>query len=34
MRDVTLKEIRETNKEKVIGEFLNNEGNIDYKNLI
>ena len=34
MRDVTLKEIRETNKEKVIGEFLNDEGNIDYKKLI
>lgn len=34
MRDVTLKEIREINKEKVIGEFFYQEGKIEYKSLV
>lgn len=34
MRDITLKEIRENNKEKIIGEFFYQDGKIEYRSLI
>lgn len=34
MREITLKEIRENNKEKVIGEFFYQDREIKYKSLI